>query len=146
MDENLYDAERKVCRYPPEPFYYPGVDRNRFPANGDIEYYYCFCYRKWFCNEIINNRFLMFNVFIRKIPHAILLFEEIINSYDFFKYVICQTEKFNSLRRVFNLAGAYIISDTFTEYIIIPAMWNKYLPKIFDAEFDPSDDNEDFFL
>ena len=87
----------------------------------------------------------MFNVFIRKIPHAIKLFEEIINSFEFFKYVICQTEKFNSLRRVYNLAGSYIITDTFTEYIIIPAIWNKYIPKIFDAEFDPKDGDDDFF-
>ena len=69
MDENLYVAARKVCRYPPEPFCYPEVNDYRyFPTVRDLEYYHCRCYRQWFCNEIINNRFLMFNVLSEKSP------------------------------------------------------------------------------
>ena len=144
MEQNLYVAARKVCRYPPVPFCYDDVDYRYFPTNEDLENYYRHCYRSWFFNEIINNRLLMFNVFIRKIPLAISLFEEIINSDEFFNYIICQTEKFNLLREVLYL-GTYPISDLFTEYIIIPATWNKYLPKIFDTEFNAYEES-DFFI
>ena len=133
-EKNLHIAARRINRYPPKEFTSDIIDYSYFATEIDLENHVCDCYQYWFLNEIINNRFFMFNVFIRKIPHAISLFEEIINSGHFFEYIICQTEKFSPLREVF-CPKTYPVADLFTKFLIIPTMWD-HLPKLFYKEFN----------
>ena len=129
MNENPPIFARSANRYPPEKFVPDLEDFDYFAQFMTLDDHICSLYQDWFLREIIDNRFLMFNVFIRKVPHAVSLFEEIINSDNFFKYIICQIKEFTPMRKIINNTGFCIIKypKRFTECLIIPDIWRVAL-------------------
>ena len=136
MNANLRIVARTDDRYPEEEFIPDLIDFDYFARFIDRESHICRLYQNWFQREIMDNRFFMFNVFIRKVPHAVSLFEKIINSDDFFKYIICQIKEFTPMRNIIDDTGFNIIKhpDYFTECLIIPREW-KILSLMYDHDY-----------